>query len=165
MIVRSRIEGIFTVSQMGDMPDRYFRKGDLIGYVLGEAKPLARVVVTQDAIDYVRLSTERVRVRRVDDPHAVLSGKVAREVPAGGEYLPSSALATEGGGEIAVDPRDTKGPKALQRIFQFDIELDGLSHVDQFGQRVLVRFEHRMEPLSVQWYRSIRLLFLSSFNV
>jgi len=165
MIVRSRIEGVFTVSQMGDMPERYFRKGELIGYVLGEAKPLARVVVTQDAIDYVRLATERVQVRRIDEPNAVLSGKVSREVPAGGEYLPSAALAPEGGGEIAVDPRDTKGPKALQRIFQLDIELDGLSHVDHFGQRVLVRFEHPREPLSVQWYRSIRLLFLSSFNV
>jgi putative peptide zinc metalloprotease protein len=165
MTVRSRIEGVFTVSQMGDMPERYFRKGDLIGYILGEARPLARVVVTQDAIDFVRLATERVRVRRVDDPHAVLSGKVTREVPAGGEYLPSGALAPEGGGEIAIDPRDTRGPKALQRIFQFDIELDGLGHVDHFGQRVLVRFEHSKEPLSIQWYRSIRLLFLSSFNV
>ena len=50
-------------------------------------------------------------------------------------------------------------------MFQFDVELDGISRVDHFGQRVLVRFEHQMEPLSVQWYRSIRLLFLSSFNV
>jgi putative peptide zinc metalloprotease protein len=28
-----------------------------------------------------------------------------------------------------------------------------------------VRFEHQMTPLSVQWYRSIRLLFLTSFHV
>jgi hypothetical protein len=28
-----------------------------------------------------------------------------------------------------------------------------------------VRFEHQMTPLSVQWYRSIRRLFLSSLNV
>jgi putative peptide zinc metalloprotease protein len=79
--------------------------------------------------------------------------------------LPSAALAVEGGGEIGTDPRGTKGPKALQRVFQFDIELDGIGRVDHFGERVLVRFEHRAEPLAMQWYRSIRLLFLSSFNV
>jgi len=28
-----------------------------------------------------------------------------------------------------------------------------------------VRFTHEMEPLGLQWYRSIRLLFLSHFNI
>ena len=147
------------------MPGGYSRKGNLLGYVIGTEQPVARVVISQEAADKVRLATDRVWVRLVDQPESVLAGKVLREVPSGGEYLPSPALAAEGGGEIATDPRDTKGPKALQRMFQLDVELGGMSHVDHFGQRVFVRFEHEMEPLSVQWYRSIRLLFLSSFNV
>ena len=117
------------------------------------------------SIDRVRGATERVRVRPVDQPQLVFEGKQLREVPAGGEYLPSAALAIEGGGEIATDPRDAKGPRTLQRTFQLDIELAGVGQVDHFGQRVFVRFEHRKEPLSVQWYRSIRLLFLTSFHV
>jgi putative peptide zinc metalloprotease protein len=88
-----------------------------------------------------------------------------REVPGGGEYLPSPALSIEGGGDLAVDPRDSKGPRTLQRTFQFDIELAGIDRVDHFGQHVFVRFEHQKEPLAVQWYRSIRLLFLTSFHV
>jgi hypothetical protein len=28
-----------------------------------------------------------------------------------------------------------------------------------------VRFTHKMEPLGLQWYRGIRLLFLSHFNI
>ena len=165
LVVRAKTDGVFVAQQMGDMPGRYYRKGDLLGYVIGKAQPLARVVVSQEAVDKVRLATDRVRVRRVDQPQRAWEGKVSREVPGGGEYLPSSALAVEGGGEIAVDPRDTKGPKTLERIFQIDVELDDMNHVDHFGQRVFVRFEHQMEPLSVQIYRSIRLLFLSSFNV
>jgi len=50
-------------------------------------------------------------------------------------------------------------------MFQFDIELADVGQVDHFGQRVFVRFEHQMTPLSIQWYRSIRLLFLTSFHV
>jgi putative peptide zinc metalloprotease protein len=170
LLVRAKTDGVFIAPQMVDMPGRYYRKGDLLGYVVGKANALARVVVPQEAVDKVRLATDRVRVRSVDHPQLVLQGKVLREVPAGEEYLPSPALGVEGGGEIATDPREANGPKAngpkaLQRMFQFDVALSGISHLDYFGQRVFVRFEHQMEPLSVQWYRSIRLLFLTSFHV
>jgi putative peptide zinc metalloprotease protein len=106
-----------------------------------------------------------VNVRLVDRPASVIAGRVMREVPAGAEMLPSSALAIEGGGEIATDPREAKGPKSLDRMFQFDIQLEGMPQLDHFGQRAFVRFAHHKEPLLVQWYRSLRLLFLSSFNV
>jgi len=150
---------------MVDMPGRYYRRGELLGYVVGNATPLARVVVPQEAVDRVRLTTDRIQVRPVDQPRLVLEGRVLRAVPAGGEYLPSAALGVDGGGDFAIDPRDAKGPKTLQRTFQFDIELQGLEAVNHFGQHVFVRFEHRMEPLAVQWYRSVRLLLLTNFHV
>jgi putative peptide zinc metalloprotease protein len=165
LLVRAKTDGVFIAPQAVDMPGRYYRKGELLGYVVGKTNVLARIVVPQEAVDKVRLATDRVLVRPVDDPQLALDGKVLREVPAGAEDLPSRALAVEGGGEIATDPREAKGPKALQRMFQFDVELPGVNHIDHFGQRVFVRFEHRMEPLSVQWYHSIRLLFLTSFHV
>jgi len=124
-----------------------------------------RVVVPQDAVDQVRSSTEAVRIRLVDRPGIEYAATVLREIPAGADLLPSSALAVDGGGEIATDPRETKGPKALDRMFQFDLEFVDAPGFDYFGQRVFVRFEHRKEPLLVQWYRSVRLLFMSSFNV
>ena len=148
------------------MPGRYYKKGEPLGYVIGKAPALARVVVPQDAIGQVRLATDRVRLRLAERVPTVLEGRVVREVPAGDETLPSPALASQGGGEIATDPREMKSPKALQRVFQVDVELAGADgRIDGFGQRVFVRFEHRMEPLWVQWYRSIRQLFLTSFNV
>jgi putative peptide zinc metalloprotease protein len=165
LVARARTDGVFIAPQMVDMPGRYYHKGDLLGYVVGKVSPLARVVVPQEAVDRVRLGTDRARIRLVDRPQFAHEGKVLREVPAGGEYLPSPALAIEGGGEIATDPRDSKGPKALERMFQFDVELAGIGQVDRFGQRLFVRFEHQMEPLWARWYRSIRLLFLSSFHV
>jgi putative peptide zinc metalloprotease protein len=165
LVVRAKGNGRFVAQQPGDMPGRYYRKGDPLGYVIGEAPPLARVVISQESVDKVRLATDRVRIRRVDQAQPAWEGKVMREVPAGVEYLPSAALAVEGGGEIAVDPRDTKGPKTLERMFQIDVALDDMIHVTHFGQRVFVRFEHQMEPIAFRIYRNVRLLFLSSFNV
>ncbi len=140
LVVRANTDGVFVVPQAADLVGRYYRKGELLGYVIGEVRPIARVIIPQDTVDRVRLSTDRVRVRLVDQPQSVLKGTVLREVPGGTEYLPSAALSVEGGGEIATDPRDTKGPKALQRMFQFDIELKGMARTDHFGQRVFVRF-------------------------
>jgi putative peptide zinc metalloprotease protein len=165
LVVRAKTDGIFIAPQTEDMPGRFYRKGELLGYVIGKVRPIARVVVPQEAVDRVRRDSSRIRIRLVDHPVIALDGKVLREVPAGDDILPSAALAVDGGGEIGTDPRGTKGPKALQRVFQFDIELDGIGAFDHFGERVLVRFEHHAEPLAVQWYRGIRLLFLSAFNV
>jgi putative peptide zinc metalloprotease protein len=165
LIVRAGANGTFMSPQAADMPGRYFRKGELLGYVVEKARPLARVVLPQDAIDPVRLATDRVRVRLVHRPDAVARGKVVREVPAGEEYLPSAALSVEGGGQIATDPRDQKGPKALERMFQVDVEVGEGIDVDLFGERVYVRFDHRMEPLAPRWYRDLRRLFLSRFHV
>ena len=165
LVVRARTPGVFLAPDSVDMPGRYYKKGEPLGYVLGKARPLARVVVPQEAVDKVRLATDGIEVRLSENPLSVLQGKVVREVPGGDEMLPSPALASQGGGDVPTDPREAKSPRALQRVFQFDVELDGPEHLDHFGQRVYVRFEHEREPLSVQWYRSIRLLFLTSFYV
>jgi putative peptide zinc metalloprotease protein len=165
LVVRAGTDGVFMAPEAPDMPGRYFKKGELLGYVVDKSPPLARVVVPQDAVDVVRLQTHGVKARLVYRPDFVAEGRVVRYVPAGNEYLPSRALSTEGGGQIATDPRDTKGAKALERMFQVDVELLGGLSVDRFGERVYVRFDHKMEPLALQWYRVIRRLFLSRFNV
>jgi putative peptide zinc metalloprotease protein len=165
LIVRAAQDGVFVVPQTADMPGRFFRKGEQMGYVVGDVQPIVRVVVPQDMVDHVRSVTETVRIRLVDRPASEYAASVLREVPAGMDLLPSLALAVEGGGEIATDPRETKGPKALERMFQFDLSFVDVPRFDYFGQRVFVRFEHHREPLMVQWYRSARLLFMSSFNV
>jgi putative peptide zinc metalloprotease protein len=165
LITRAKTDGVFVVPLYEDMTDRYYHKGDLFAYVIGSTDQLVRVVVPQDAIDRVRVNTDRIRLRSVDHPETSLVGHIIRAVPGGDEMLPSRALGAEGGGEIATDPRDNRGVKALRRMFQFDVGVDAAWPNKHFGQRVYVRFEHEGEPLSAQWYRTIRLLFLSRFSV
>jgi len=165
LTVRANAGGVLSVPQADDMPGRYYKKGELLAYVTGETVPIARVVIPQEAADLVRQDVADVALRIVGRPETTIAGRVVRAVPAGDEYLPSAALSLEGGGEIATDPRDAKGPKALQRMFQVDIQLVDPPELHQFGQRVYVRFAHSSEPLSVQIYRRLRLLFLSRFDV
>lgn len=164
--VRAQAPGVFMVPRPRDMEGRYFGRGDLLGYVIDKPQLIARVVVSQDDADFVRSATRAVQVRLVHRPEQVLQGHLQREVPAGAEYLPSVALATQGGGQLATDPRDTKGTRTLERTFQFDVAVPGAGANDVFfGEHVHARFEHPPEPLARQWYRSLRRLFLSHFHV
>jgi putative peptide zinc metalloprotease protein len=165
LVIKAASDGVFVVPEGPDLLGRYYRKGALLGYVIGDVAPLARVVVPQEAADLVRQATQNVGVRLVNHPGWVAHGSIVRQVPAGEEYLPSRALAMEGGGAIATDPRDSKGPKTLERMFQFEVVLSDIPKLEVFGERVYVRFDHDMEPLAHQWYRGIRLLFLSRFGV
>jgi len=165
LIVHAKAAGQFVVVQAQDLVGRFFRKGDLIGYAMGPGQPVVRVVVAQDAVDLIRQRAGSIELRSVDQPEVTRAGKIIRIVPSGEAFLPSRALSVEGGGEIATDPRETKGAKALQRMFQVDVALQDTDAVPYFGQRVFVRFEHASLPLGYQWFHRIRLLFLSRFSV
>ncbi len=165
LVVRSGADGVFMAPRWQDLPGRYVQKGELLGYVTDREQALARVVVDQAQVDQVRLSTDRVQIRMADHPADTIDGRIVRQVPAGEAELPSRALATQGGGRIALDPGDPEGASTLERLFQFDVALPEGVDVAHFGQRVHVRFDHRPEPLAMQWYRVVRRLFLSHFNV
>ena len=88
-----------------------------------------------------------------------------REVPAATDQLPGRALSQEGGGEIAIDPRDMLGIKAFQKVFLFDVEVPTREGLIPVGGRVYARFDHGKEPLVWRWYRVVRKLLLRRFNV
>jgi putative peptide zinc metalloprotease protein len=165
--IRAGSAGTFVLARGEDLPGRFHRQGDLIGYVMEQPRPIARVVAPQDAVDVVRSSVTGVQVRMAHAPQRILPGRIEREVPAGDEYLPSRALSTEGGGQIATDMRDAHGARTLERTFQFDVAVDAAIGAVPlfFGERVHVRLEHPDQPLGQQWVRNLRRLFLSHFHV
>jgi putative peptide zinc metalloprotease protein len=162
LVARSRAEGIFAVVRPQDLPGRFVKEGQMIGYVLPPGSRTVRALIQQDDIDLVRSRLSKVLVllaERLDDP---LPARIIREVPAGREDLPSKALGGVGGGGIAVDPRDPQGTKALQRVFQIDLELPAESAAAAaFGSRAYVRFDYQWEPLGQQMWRRVRQLLLA----
>jgi len=165
LTVRSQAAGIFVVPMPQDVPGRFVRRGELLGYVLDRSVILARVVVLQAEIDFVRKQTRSVSVRFPEQIAESIPARLLREVPAATDQLPSKTLSLEGGGTIAIDPRDGWGTRSFQKLFLFDIELPVHSALFNVGGRVYVRFDHGQEPLARRWYRGIRRLFLRRFNV
>jgi putative peptide zinc metalloprotease protein len=165
LAIRSPADGVFILPGARDLPGRYLRHGQAVGYVVEVTRPTIRVVVPQKKVDLVRQRTRSVEVRfaeRVGDPG---EARIMREVPEAEEDLPSTTLGAAGGGSIAVDPQEASGTRTFETLFQFDLEL--LEPVQQvfIGGRVHVRFDHGYEPIAFQAYRSLRQLFLRRFRV
>jgi putative peptide zinc metalloprotease protein len=158
-------EGLLTVPQAQDMPASYFKKGDLVGYVLEKDALLARVVVEQDDIDLVRTRWHGAELRLAERLDDIYAAPLARQLPGGVEELPTAALGLAGGGAVPTLPSDPNGMKTIERVFLVDLHLPPELSASAFGQRVYVRFAHGLEPLGWQGLRRLRQLFLSRFGV
>ena len=165
LIVYSESEGILTVPKSQDMTGQYFKKGELLGYLMDSKQLIARVAITQENIDLVRNRFKSVELRYADSVSNNYTVRVLRETPSGLMELPTAALSQNGGGLIPVDPNDSKGLKTLERIFFVDLALPTEAIPNAFGGRVHVRFDHVGEPLLRQLFRRVRQLFLSRFHV
>jgi putative peptide zinc metalloprotease protein len=165
LTIRSRTTGTFVVPVADDLPGRFVRQGDLLGYVVELGQITVRTVVAQSDIDLVRYRTRQVHVRLAERIADSKPAGIVRIVPGATERLPTTALGSEGGGRIAIDPRDTQGVTAIQKLFQIDLELPAHARVLDVGGRAYVRFDHGWAPLAVQFYLEVRQIFLARFNV
>jgi putative peptide zinc metalloprotease protein len=165
LTIKSHSDGTLVIPHARDLPGRYFREGQLLGYVTPASAVRVRVAVTQDDIELVQHQLRFAMVRLVDRSLTLFEARLAREIPAAQYELPSRVLGSSGGGSFPTDPRDAEGVKTLQRVFQVDLDLSPSPTAVGFGTRALVRFELYWEPLAAQVYRRIRQLFLTQLDV
>jgi putative peptide zinc metalloprotease protein len=164
-LVRSETSGIFVSPRAADLPGRFVQKGELLAQVIDLDGVTVRAVVAQDDIDLIRARLEGVRVRLAQDLARVIPAQLRRVVPQASQQLPSTALGTEGGGEVIVDPRQAGGASALESMFEVELALEEQARAVNAGGRVYVRFDLGSEPLLGQWLRRLRQLFLRRFSV
>jgi putative peptide zinc metalloprotease protein len=163
--IRAGAAGTFVVPRAADLPGRFVKRGELIGHVIDLDTLTVRTVVSQDDAGLVQHRTRRVEVRLAEIVEEARDARLVRVVPAASSELPSIALGAAGGGEVATDPRDDKGMRAIQRSFQVDLELPSHTRLVNVGEHVYVRFDHGSESLASQGWRRLRQLFLSSLHV
>jgi putative peptide zinc metalloprotease protein len=164
--VLSPRDGTFILPQPEDLPERFVRKGQLLGYVTQPSDPVTlRVAVSQDHIGRVRDKVRAVSVLPANWTGRPLRGELQREVPGGTMRLPTAALGVMGGGNFAVDPRDPDGRATIERVFEMEVTLGEAVPAEFLGQRMHVRFDHGYEAVGFQLYRALRQVFLKRFGV
>jgi putative peptide zinc metalloprotease protein len=164
LVTRSPADGVFALPSPQDLPGRFVKKGEAVGYVVPDTAFIARVVVPQQDAALVRGKTERVQVKLAERVAESVPGRFLREVPAASNRLPSLALSQAGGGNVALDPGAAREQKTLQTHFEFEIELQTRRPAG-LGERVYVRFDHGRETIARQLWRAARQLFLKQFTL
>ena len=160
--LRSAVAGVYFPIDPHRAEGKLLQQGELVGYVLTEGAPLVRAVVGQDEIGLLRNNAgTRASVVLADRIDQSIGAHIVREVPAGSNELPSTALGALAGGDVTVDLSDPQGHTTVEKVFQIELALPVGSHVIGIGERAHVRLEHGSEPLWRQWSRGVRQLLLS----
>jgi len=165
LVTKGKSGGFLIVPQPEDLPGKYLKQGETIGYIFPKATVTVRAVVPQEDVSLVRKRMVQGMARFVRDFSKIHAFSLVREVPAASEHLPSRTLSVEGGGANIVDPREKSGTKTFSRTFQFDVQLPLEWSAVSVGDRVYLRFDHGYEPLVLRWWRTLRQLFLSRLDV
>lgn len=165
LTIRARDAGRWAPKPETELPGRHFKRGQVVGYVVGGPSSVVRTAITQEDMDFIRSHLKGVQVRLVNAPDSPIDAQYQREVPGGDFELVSAALGTSGGGEIAVDPSHQGGTHTLQRVFDVELKLTQPSTVAAFGDRAHVRFDLGSAPLAWQGFLRLRQLLLARLNV
>jgi putative peptide zinc metalloprotease protein len=163
--IRAASAGVFVPVGGEDLVGRHVRQGQVVAWVVDLRDATVRVVVPQQDVALVRARTRAAWVRRASDVGEVLPARLAREVPAATDRLPTAALGRPAGGPIGVDPLDPDGVRTREPVFQFDLALPDDVALRVAGERVLVRFDHGAEPIAWRAARGVRRIFLSRLGV
>jgi putative peptide zinc metalloprotease protein len=148
----------------GDLPGRFVRQGDVLGYVVENREPIVRVALDQEQIALVREHTAGVEVRLGSPQAPTRAARIIREVPAASHQLPSAVQGSEGGGPWPIDPTDPKGLRTREPVFWVDVELAHKA-TPRVGDRVYVRFEHENRPAASQIGLALHSLMLRRLDL
>ncbi|MDM8557936.1 hypothetical protein [Candidatus Parabeggiatoa sp. HSG14] len=164
LIVRSTLAGNIYIPNYDQLLGRFLHQGELIAYIVKPPLNTIKVVIQQKDIALMREITN-IEVRLAERLWQVYPAEIRQLVPEASYNLPSRALGTAGGGSIPVDPTDKEGMRAYEPIFQFEVHLPDEIPITGIGGRAYLRFYYDEKPLALQWYRSIRQLFLRHFDI
>ena len=165
LTVTSHIAGELLYPKEQDLIGAYLTKGQPIGYILQEGEQTIRVALSQDDVGNVRKNFDNIEVLLANDTTTTYTATLRRQIPEASHTLPSPALSQQGGGNIAVDPRQPDALTTFEKIFQFDIQLDRLPENWVPGVRAYVKVHHLEQPLAIRWYRRVKLFLLREFGV
>ncbi len=164
MTITAQNAGTVILPDAADLPGRFVRQGELLGYILDKPLSTIRMAVSQDNIGQLRENIEGIKVRFASDPHREYAAKIIRQAPEATNQLPSAVLSTEGGGNFIVSP-ERDNLQLQENIFVVDLEFNPEQRKIALGTRAYVRIFHGGEPITRQLFRRIRQVFLRRFNV
>lgn len=156
--------GALFVPDASNLVGRFFRQGELVGYLLSDENISIRSMLEQERIVLLGDRFNAVEVMTLSRPRFHRS-HIVRRLPAATEQLVSPALGTQGGGDLAMRNEEDQGPRLREPAFELEIALPAALQESLVGEALRIRFDHGSESIAAQSYRQLQLLLLRRFNV
>jgi putative peptide zinc metalloprotease protein len=165
------IEGIWSASELDASRGQWIARGGGLGTVVDEREWRFVAVLPQINTHLFEAGVLQTEIRiRGQQEFNLLSAKT-EVMPFEQGQLPSPALGMAGGGEIAVQPSDTKGLTAAEPFFRVHAQLPPAQGADAEALRRLhgrvgtMRITLPNSPLLFQWERGLRQFLQRKFRV
>ena len=155
--------GEWWIKNPEDLPGRYIKRGELLGYLAGQPLAKVRGLVPATDVDLVRNRTREVQVLSAATNWQPVNALKWELFPAASKDIHSAVLTKNGGGDIVVDPTANK-PMAVEPHFIVDVFFTA-EQPALVEQRVYLQFDHPAEGLIYRIYRNVRRTFLDYFDV
>lgn len=157
-------DGVWSLNNTADLPGKFVKRGDLIGYVLTDNKVTVRGMIPESEIELVRGHVVAMHAFKATDLSTALTPTTWAVFPAATKEPVSQILTEAAGGTVVMDPSETSTPQSLQRYFIVALEFDHFpqTYVDE---RIYLQFEHPPEAIVYRIYRLVRRTFLEYFDV
>ncbi|GGK85766.1 hypothetical protein GCM10007941_40290 [Amphritea balenae] len=160
--------GKLTIDNWQDLPGRYLKKGELVGFIYQPGHFELQTVVSvadADALSKGELSAE---VSFSGFQGIEIPAENIRSVPQAVSYLPDAVLGSAHGGELMIDIQDTSGIKTLYPVFQFNLEIP-ISYTELVQEErvpaktAIVKFSHAPRSLASElWALGREFWFIKS---
>lgn len=164
LLIDSPVSGTFSVKNTRDMPGRYYRKGEVLAYVIDLSGITVNAVMPQQKFKQLNLNAGEWRAKLYSQPDLTFQVFTGREVPRASFKLPSEKLGSASGGDILVDARDPEGLTTLEAVYQLELTIPNYTQ-NYLAARVEVKTWHQAEALGIMIYRKFRRFLQNNFQL
>lgn len=150
LAIVSPVGGMFKSVKHHALPGSYVHPGETIGLILQRQATRVRTALKQEDVARVGAHTQTIELKPASRPNQTWQGDIVSDVPNGSFTLPSAALGTAGGGNIAVAADSPNPTRTTEEVFLLDIAPRTPLPSQVYGERVHVRFRFQSRPLAHQ---------------
>jgi putative peptide zinc metalloprotease protein len=168
LLIRAPIAGIWSASELDASRGQWLGRGAAVGTLVNEDHWRFVAVLPQVGGHVLneQIVNSEIRLRGQENINIPLAATSVMPFEQG--LLPSPALGTAGGGELAVSPSDPRGVLAAEPFFRIDSYLApvaGEAPMLIHGRIGTLRLTLPSKPLLVQWERRARQFLQRRFRV
>jgi putative peptide zinc metalloprotease protein len=167
LTVRAPIDGIWVAPQAQEFVGMWISRGTPLGRMIDDEEfTFVSVVNQRDTSFLFSRDIRRTQIRIAGETEETLEAIGFEGTPVEQSSLPSAALGLAAGGDMQIDVTDEQGLRTTEPFYEVRLQLAGAPEIALLhGRSGMVRFELPNQPLLRQWYRKLRQLLQSRYQL